>query len=159
MGVLLRVFTACFVATWLVSAMPLGVAAQGYDMAALRGAIAEMRASGMVGPELEQMEAMLRAFEADDLARGRESVVATRENRLRQVDMADAADCDGYWPDAQAFAFCAAAAQAYLAYIDVFRHQGDSPAALQIYAAHTENVDNLVNYVDNFMTRPKPGRR
>ena len=159
MGVLVRVFTACIVAAWLLPAMSLGVAAQGYDMAALRGAIAEMRASGMVGPKLEQMEAMLRAFEADDLARGRESVVATRENRLRQVDMAGAADCDAYWPDAQAFAFCAAAAQAYLAYIDVFRHQGDSPAALQIYTTHTENVDNLVTYVDNFMTRPKPGRR
>ena len=156
---LLRLLAACFVAAWLLPAMPFEASAQGYDMAALRGAIAEMRASGMAGPELEQMEAMLRAFEADDLARGRESVVAMRENRLRQAGMAEAADCDGYWPDAQAFAFCAAAAQAYLAYIDVFRHQGDSPAALQIYAAHTENVDNLVNYVENFMTRPKPGPR
>ena len=136
MGGLLQVLAGWLVVALLLPAISGGAWAQGYDMAALRGAIAEMRASGMVGPELDQLEAMLRAFEADDLARGRASAVAVRENRLRQLDMAGADDCDAYWPDAQAYAFCAGAAQAYLTYIEVFGHQGDSPAALRIWSCN-----------------------
>ena len=133
-----------------------GAAAQGHDLAALRTAVAEMRAAGMTGPQLEQMETMLRAFEADARTRGLDSGGVLHPNRLREIGMGNPGDCDVYWPDAQAYSFCEAAAGYYLAYVDAYRQQGDSAATNDIYAMHADTVANLVNYVDNFMTRRLP---
>lgn|GEM_PF-2390311 len=156
MGTWLRHGAGVFVLLLVFAAGGGGAAAQGHELAALRGAVAEMRAAGMTGPQLEQMEAMLRAFEADDRARGRSTDARMRGNRLREVDIPGADGCDIYWPDAQAYSFCEAAAVYYLAYVDAYRQHGDSAATLDIYAMHTDTVDNLVNYVENFMTRRLP---
>lgn len=126
--------------------------AQYADVQALEQALREARAMGLSGPQIQQLEEMLEAF------RARESSAPAGPQMLpshfETIHARDYADCEQYLDD-QAYTFCSAANLGYLEYSRVFAHQGDSDAALRIYDAHADTVENLVNYVDNFMTAPR----
>lgn len=119
---------------------------------ALEQALREAREMGLSGPQIDQMQEMLDALRADEARRGVEP--ETRGMQPNHFDTLGAraySDCDLYI-DNQAYTFCSAAVYGYLQYMEVYANQGDSDAALQIWDAHADTVENLVNYVDNFMT-------
>jgi len=126
--------------------------AQYADEQALEQAIREARAMGLSGPQIEQLEEMLAAFRA----RGSTAPAGPTmlPSHFETMNARDYADCEQYLDD-QAYTFCGAATVGYLQYTQIFVQQGDSDAARQTYDAHAATVENLVNYVDNFMTAPR----
>lgn len=123
---------------------------------ALEASIREARAMGLDPSMIQQMESMLATARAEQARRGAtpDSGPSMAPNQFDVRNARSYGDC-GQYSDAQAFGFCQAAAHYYLMYTEIFAREGDTEAARQVHAGHVQTVDNLIQYVDAFMTAPR----
>lgn len=122
---------------------------------ALEASIREARAMGLDQATIDQMQTMLDVAKAEQSNRGMSGQGSNMgANHFDELNARSYSDCDQF-SDNIAFSYCQAAAHYFLMYVETHSQEGDTEAANQIYAGHVEAVENLIQYVDNFMTAPR----